>query len=347
MKKAAVRAAGILMGMAVLFGIYRGTPAKETRAETDEESSIEASFPAQPGARIAVVSKATDGEFWDEIRKGMETAVNHVNEAHEYKKDDQITMTFEGPGSETEVEVQINTLDAVISENPDVLCISVGDMSSCQAQMEAAGENGIPVIVFDSNVKETDLITAFRGTDNIMVGELAAEHLSGAMGGSGKVAVFAMQEKTRSVLDRTTGFVNSIPEGIEIVEIIYSDQVEDMETAMAQTLEAYPDLGGVFCSNADIAEMYLKLEKAEDFSVLMVGVDATSRQVEAIRDGQEVGVVSQNAYAMGYETILAAIRSIAPLAEGAEIEKSILLDPAWLDETNLDSGDYDNYIYGG
>ena len=67
-------------------------------------------------------------------------------------KDDQITMTFEGPDNEEDVETQINTMDAVIAENPDVLCISASDMDSCEAQLEAAKENGIPVIAFDSNV---------------------------------------------------------------------------------------------------------------------------------------------------------------------------------------------------
>ncbi len=346
MKKAAVQAAGILVGMAVLLGIYEGNPAAETRAEAREESAMDESFPALPGTRIAVVSKATNGEFWDEVRRGMEAAVSQVNESHEYKKNDQITMTFEGPANEQDVETQINTLDAVISENPDALCISVGDMESCQAQMEAARENGIPVIVFDSSVKDENLITAFRGTDNVLVGEIAADHLSEAMGGGGKAAVFAMQKKTQSSLDRTTGFVNAIPEGIEIVEILYADEVEDMEASMGQVLEEHPDLGGIFCSNADVAEIYLKLEKSESFSAVMVGVDATSRQVKAIRDGLEMGVVSQDAYSMGYETIIAAIQSVVPEETREPIEKSVLLEPAWLDEANLDSGSYDNYIYG-
>lgn len=45
-------------------------------------------------------------------------AVKDVNAAYGFKKDDQITMTFEGPDNEEDVESQINTLDAVIAENP-------------------------------------------------------------------------------------------------------------------------------------------------------------------------------------------------------------------------------------
>ena len=86
------------------------------------------------------------------------------------KKDDQITMTFEGPDNEEDVETQINTIDAVIAENPDVLCISASDMDSCEAQLEAAKENGIPVIAFDSNVAEKKLVKAYRGKPGIEIG---------------------------------------------------------------------------------------------------------------------------------------------------------------------------------
>ena len=132
------------------------------------------------------------------VRKGMEDAVKAVNVAYGYEKDEQITMTFEGPDDEQKVEEQINIIDAVIAENPDVLCLSVGDMNSCQAQLEAAKENGIPVVMFDSNVSDAKLIKAFRATNNVRVGEIAAYRLARVLGKMGKVAVFSAQEKTES-----------------------------------------------------------------------------------------------------------------------------------------------------
>lgn len=51
-------------------------------------------------------------------------------------------------------------------------------MDSCEAQLEAAKENGIPVIAFDSNVAEKKLVKAYRGTDNVQVGKMAAYQLA-------------------------------------------------------------------------------------------------------------------------------------------------------------------------
>lgn len=316
--------------------------------ETELETQIDTSAPVTAGSRIAVVSKSVDGEFWKAIRTGMEDAVKDVNAAYGYTSDDQITMTFEGASNEQDVEKQINTLDAVIAENPTVLCLSAGDEDSCQAQIEAAKENGISVVAFDSNVTDSDMIAAFRGTDNTSVGKLAGEKLADAIGKSGKVAIFSAQEKTESSRKRVEGFKEAISaySDISVVQELYMDKVEDMQSAIESTLQSYPDLAGVFCTNADVSDLYLDTEKTGDHVLTMVGVDATSKQQEAIRNGVEVGVVSQNPYRIGYQTILAAVQLTAPKEEVSGVERMVLYDPAWIDSSSLDDPEYSDYLYG-
>ena len=370
MKRAAIAAAGIFAVSVILSGcrkeqveeaiqplvadVLEGEETESAEQVEDPQvlPEIDTNVPIQAGARIAVVSKCTKGEFWDLVRSGMESAVSEVNDAYGFSKDEKVTMTFEGPDDEQKVEEQINIIDAVIAENPDVLCLSVGDMDSCQAQLESASENGIPVVVFDSNVTNTKLVSAFRATDNVQVGRMAAYRLARAIGKMGNVAVFSAQEKTQSAKERVEGFLDFISNysDLDVVQVIYQDQVEDMETAMQEILEKYPALDGVFCTNADVSEMYLNMEKentAEDSAIAMVGVDATTRQQEAIRNGEEIGVISQDPFTMGYQTIWAALQaSIDPEEETElEIEKEILLKPVWLNLDNLDDPNYSNYIY--
>lgn len=316
--------------------------------ETELETQIDTSAPVTAGSRIAVVSKSVDGEFWNAIRTGMEDAVKDVNAAYGYTSDDQITMTFEGASNEQDVEKQINTLDAVIAENPTVLCLSAGDEDSCQAQIEAAKENGISVVAFDSNVTDSDMIAAFRGTDNTSVGKLAGEKLADAIGKSGKVAIFSAQEKTESSRRRVEGFKEAISaySDISVVQELYMDKVEDMQSAIESTLQSYPDLAGVFCTNADVSDLYLDTEKIGDHVLTMVGVDATSKQQEAIRNGVEAGVVSQDPYRIGYQTILAAVQLTVPKEEVSGVERTVLYDPAWIDSSSLDDPEYSDYLYG-
>lgn len=242
MKRAAVASAALLAVATLLTGCQKEEVEKlvapivadvqETpeATEVEEEKSplipeIDDTLSIEEGARIAVVSKSKKGEFWNKVKEGMEAAVKDVNEAYGFKKDKQITMTFEGPDDEEDVESQINTLDAVIAENPSVVCLSAGDVDSCQAQLEAAKENGIPVVAFDSNVSDTKLVRAFRGTDNTQIGKYAAYKLGSAIGKMGNVAVFSAQEKTQSAQERVKGFLDNIANytDIKVVETVYSD----------------------------------------------------------------------------------------------------------------------------
>ena len=357
MRKAAV-AGIILAGIILVAGGDAGVLTSEQTTqkeeenrlseETELETQIDTSAPVTAGSRIAVVSKSVDGEFWKAIRTGMEDAVKDVNAAYGYTSDDQITMTFEGASNEQDVEKQINTLDAVIAENPTVLCLSAGDEDSCQAQIEAAKENGISVVAFDSNVTDSDMIAAFRGTDNTSVGKLAGEKLADAIGKSGKVAIFSAQEKTESSRKRVEGFKEAISaySDISVVQELYMDKVEDMQSAIESTLQSYPDLAGVFCTNSDVSDLYLDIEKTGDHVLTMVGVDATSKQQEAIRNGVEAGVVSQDPYRIGYQTILAAVQLTVPKEEVSGVERTVLYDPAWIDSSSLDDPEYSDYLYG-
>lgn len=358
MKKAAV-AAVLLTGAILTVGaVGKGSSFGEavnadvrTEDETtesneeDRASQIDTTVSVLPGSRIAVVSKCVDGEFWDILHKGMEAAVKDINTAYEFKGGDQVKMTFEGPSDEQNVEEQVNTLDAVIAENPTVLCLSASDMNSCQAQLESAAENDIPVIVFDSNVSEDQLITGFHGTDNDRVGEIAGEKMAEALNKKGEILVFAAQGKTESNQKRVSGFKSAIAEysAMEIVEEIFADQVEDMSGAMQEALAGHPEAAGVYCTNADMSDLYLSLEQTDQELPVMIGVDATTKQQEAVKDGREYGIVSQDPYEMGYQTILSAIRAADPQAE--EKTGTELMEPAWIDTTNLEDPEYFNYIY--
>ncbi|MBQ0000596.1 MAG: substrate-binding domain-containing protein [Clostridiales bacterium] len=332
------------MCAAAAAALLAAVPDAEVFALTDINTSV----PIQPGMHVAVVSKSTKGQYWSMVRQGMEAGVEAVNACYQLKKGDKITMTFEGPDREIKVEDQINMLDAVVAENPDVICLSAIDMESCQAQIESARENGIPVVVFDSNVLDTELISAFRATDNYEVGRQAAEQMSAALMEQGEVLIFSAQEKTESIQNRIAGIseiLENCPE-ITVDEIIYEDQVESMADAMTEALAAYPMVRGVICTNADISELYLGLPAELKENILFAGVDATTKQQDAIKDGQQICTISQDPKTLGYETLITAV--YAALKEDMpeiELEKEILLEPQKIDASNMYNPRYINYLY--
>ena len=310
---------------------------------------IDPSIRITAGARIAVVGRGKKGEYWDEIQRGMKQAVKDINAAYGFTKDDLLHLTVEAPENELDVEGQVNMLDAIIAENPDVLCLAPCDADSCMAQMEAAKENGIPVVVFDSSLYMEDqgLIRTFVGSDNKRIGEVGAYRLSLAIGKMGKVALFCGPGKLRSTRERVEAFSDTVAAygDIKIIATVYSDETENMADAMTQVLASDPNLTGVFCTSADVSDLYLNLKKDETRdSVVMVGVDGTARQQSAIRSGESAGTVSQYPYAIGYRTVWAAAMSTAR-RRVAQLPHEILIEPMWIDRHTVDFNKAEGYLF--
>lgn len=302
-----------------------------------EEINLEA------GSHIAVVVKSTKNGFWTSVKRGMDAAVADLNEKLGYKGDDKIKLTFEGPSDETDVEDQINIIDAVLGENPDVLCLSAIDMDSCQAQLEAAEENGIPVIVLDSGVK-TGNVNATCVVDNYQAGVQAAVKLADTIGGSGKIAVMTHVESAQNCQEREQGFTETIAEkypDIEIVNISHQNEETSVSEMAESVLKLFPDVKGYFCTNENVSGDVLDAISASGKEVAVVGIDAGNKQKDAIKSGKEVGVLVQNAYGMGYATVVAAARA----ALGLENDESINPGMEWIDSENISDERYANYLY--
>lgn len=309
---------------------------------------IDTTIPVEKGAQIAVVAKSTTGEFWENVKKGMEDCVSYLNEAYGFKGKDRITMTFEGPDGAEELTDLINTVDAVLAENPSVLCLAAGDENAGEAQLETARDNNIPVILFDSVVDVAeDLYTAYCGTDDRRMGEEAAHRLMEAMGGTGKAALISHWNSDQTSIDRVKGFKEGLHEkeaNVELVSEITLQEGGNLQEEIQRLLEENPDLSGVFCTNIDVAAAALDaLDSMKTEGLKVVGVDGSSRQIEAIRKGEEVGVISQNPYLMGFRTIYAAAQ--ASCGSTVNSEKNIYIDYAWLDASNLEDEAMKPYIY--
>ena len=310
----------------------------EAGQETALAQQIDTANPVAKGSRISVIAKSTKDEYWKAVREGMKDAVSQVNQAYGYKDEDKVTMTFEGPDDEQGVNDQINTVDAVLAENPTVLCLSAIDADSCVAQLETAHENGIPVVTFDSGIN-ANTVDGICISNNKKIGSLAAQKLAKELGDQGKVAVVAHSEMGQSSIRRVSGFREALQgrAGLEVLDTVYDNGERDLSDSVMRLLNKNEDLAGIFCTNGEMADTVLECVKSSGRQdIAIVGVDGTKAQQEAVRSGQEVGFIAQNPYEIGYRTILKALR----VAEPGELEGSEKVDwvkSQWIDQGNLES----------
>ncbi len=311
-------------------------------AGTHDYTSLEELNP-EPGTRVAVVVKNTKTAYWAAVKQGMEAAVSAINEKMGYKGDDKVTLSFEGPSDDMDVEKQIDLIDAVLSENPEVLCIAAIDMQSCEAQLEMARENDIPVIMLDSAV-ESGPVSAVCSTDNYGAGVEAAKRLAEAIEDQGEVAVMAHAASSKNSQEREKGFTDEIANNhpnIRIVNISHENEDFTMAKMADAVFTLYPDVEGYFCTNEQASNAVLEAVEAAGKDIKIVGFDSGKQQQAAVKSGKEVGFITQNPYGMGYATVVAGLRADL----GLEIDSFINTSFQWIDSENLEDETYSSFLY--
>ena len=274
---------------------------------------------------IPVVSKGFQHQFWQAVKLGAERAA----------EDCGVTITFEGPESETQVDKQLEMLQTALDRKPAALVFAALDSKAAIPLLEQAAADGIPVIGFDSGV-DSDIPLATAATDNVAAAALAADVMAELIGGEGKVAVIAHDQTSRTGIDRVEGFVNRIKEAypkIEVVDVQYGggDHLKSTDLARSIIL-AHPDLKGFFGANEGSAigvlNAVIELDMAD--KLVVIGYDSGRQQVQAIADGIMEGAITQNPIGIGYKAVEAAVKAL----RGEELEPTIDTGFFFYDATN-------------
>lgn len=299
----------------------------------------------EPGSHIAVVVMNPKVSYWKAVEKGIKQAVADLNEKLGYTGVDKIFYTYEGPDDDKAAEAQINIIDAVLAENPQALCIAAIDMNSCEAQLETAQENGIPVIILDSGVKSDELVYTICETDNYSAGVEAAKKLSEKVGDSGKIQIVAHIQNAETSSERELGFrdeiTNNHPE-VQLLDTIYEDGEGGVAGGLQLAIQEHPDLKGCFATSEGMSvKMLNSIEKQKANNLVLIGFDAGTKQLEAIRSGKEYGVICQNPHGMGYATVIAASRAVLGMKNDDRIDAGY----QWIDADNIDAVENQKYLY--
>lgn len=289
---------------------------------------------AQDKMLIPLISKGFQHQFWQAVKVGADKAGAELG----------VTVSFEGPDNETQVDKQMDMLAAALANKPAAIGFAALDSQAAIPLLRQAQDAKIPVIAFDSGV-DSDIPVATAATDNLAASALAADKMAELIGGSGKIALVVHSQTSRTGIDRRDGFVNRIAEtypDIQIVATEYGDgdQLKSTEITKA-ILAANPDIKGIFGANEGSAIGVLNGVREMGSKVVVIGYDSGAAQKAAIRDGSMAGAITQNPVGIGYETVKAAVAA----AKGETVPKSIDTGFFWYDKTNIDSPEIAAVLY--
>ncbi len=281
--------------------------------------------------RIAVIPKGTTHEFWKAAHAGAAKAAKELD----------VEIIWKGPLKEDDLKSQVDLVQSFAAQGVSGMVLAPLNDAALAAPVKAAVSAGVPVVIFDSDLKGT-AHTSFVATDNRAAGRLAGEKLGALLAGKGNVLLLRYQEGSASTHNREEGFLEAIRKFPEIKissENQYGGATTESAFAASENLLLAQNAGkaqvqGVFCPNESTTfGMLLALEKAGLAGKLrFIGFDASAKLVEGVRAGKIDGLVLQNPFNMGY----LAVKTLVAHLRKERVESRIDTGASLIDKANMD-----------
>ena len=165
--------------------------------------------PAAAQTYIPVISKGFQHQFWQAVKMGAEKAA----------KDLKVKITFEGPENESQVDKQLEMLQAALARKPQAICFAALDSKAAIPLLRKAQSAKIPIVGFDSGV-DSDIPVATAATDNIAAAGYAADKMAQLIGDQGEVAAVVHDQTSRTGIDRRDGFLKRMKEKHPKIKVV-------------------------------------------------------------------------------------------------------------------------------
>ena len=206
-------------------------PAAAPQAEA-QAPAAPAAAPAEPAAETAaapihveMIAKGFQHQFWQVVKKGAEEAAAKYG----------ATTSFDGPPTESDIDIQVNMINASLSKKPAAIALAALDTEAVTSQLEQAKANGIVVVGFDSGVPDAPAgtIAGTASTDNREAAKIAVDKFMENTDFKAKfdaateenpvvIALLAQDVTSSSITLRSTGFIEKMT---EIAEASYPGAV--------------------------------------------------------------------------------------------------------------------------
>ena len=282
--------------------------------------------------RVAVIPKGTTHEFWKAVHAGAEQAAREVN----------VEVIWKGPLKEDDLKSQVDLVQSFTAQGVSGIVLAPLNEAALAAPVKAAVESKIPVVIFDSDLKDKSYVS-FVATDNRAAGRLAGERMGKLLNGKGSVLVLRYQEGSASTSHREDGFLEAIAKFPEI-KIASSNRYGGATTESAHTASenlllaqnaAKGTITGIFTPNESTTfGMLLALQKADlAGKIRFIGFDSSEKLVAGVNAGQIDALVLQDPMKMGY----LAVKTLAAHLQKQPVEARIDTGATLVDRDNLKS----------
>ncbi len=198
---------------------------------------------------------------------------------------------------------EASNIQDLIQRGVDALLINPTDSDAVVPSVQRANDAGIPVFTIDRGANGGEVVSHIA-SDNVAGGEMAAEYLIEAIGGSGQVVEVQGIPGTSAARDRGEGFNNVVGQNDD-VEVIARQTANFNRTeglnVFQNILQSESNIDGVFAHNDGMVLGAIQAAesagRADD--IVFVGFDAIADAVQAVQDGRLAATVAQQPARIG------------------------------------------------
>ena len=240
------------------------------------------------------------------------------------------------------VSRQVEQIEMMLEEGISVLILTPVNSDGLTQVLTKAHEQGVKIIVVDSNVSDEDLVDCTIVSDNYKAGCKLGECL--LQNRENSDIVIMTHDTAGSGQERVQGFLDTIEghEGIRVVEKVPCEgQLEIAMPAMEELIEKGVIFDSVFCLNDPSSLGAAAALESKDLldKVDIYGIDASPDAKQLIYEGKMVASVAQFPSRIGEE----AANAIYDLLEGREVKSYISVPVELVTRENVEQYNVDRW----
>ncbi|VBB09703.1 Hypothetical protein LUCI_5001 [Lucifera butyrica] len=235
-----------------------------------------------------------------------------------------------------DTQKQIAQVEDMIAQKVDLIFLNPVDWKGIKPALDAAQKAGIPVVNFDAQVFDKDLVNSIVASDNFNAGKVCGEDLAKRMPDGGKIAIID-SPTMKSVIDRIDGFMAGLGDKKDKFTVVaQQDGKGQLEVSMPiaeAILQAHPDVKAFMGGNDPTAlGIIAALKTANKKGILVYGVDGAPEAKAAIKDGDMTATGAQSPINIGKESYKIAMQ----ILKNEKYEKYVPVKTELINADNVD-----------
>jgi len=254
-----------------------------------------AESPHSPSEKYILVAANTKVQYWQTALAGLNHAATEM----------KVKAEMQGPDGH-DPQAEHDAFRRAIAEKPAGILVSVSDASVLSPDIEAAMQQGIPVITMDSDAPDSKRLF-FIGTDNYNAGVLGGNLAAKLLNGKGNVVVFRLPNQ-QNQKDRLSGYqaAFSTHSEIKVSQIVDLQDQPDISGYAYDTVKKFLDsktkVDAFVClesrSCGGVADAVNRAGMAGKITI--IAMDTDSETLDWMQKGVTSATIAQKPFTMAY-----------------------------------------------